>query len=630
MGNFYEDNEDLRFYVQQWIDWEAILSVLERTGDPEAPASPHEARELYEEILSMVGTIAADEVAPRSARIDKEGHRLVNGEVVEPEPFRDIFRQLAETGLHGLNLPRELGGMNAPLMLYFTNAELFARGDVSVMTHVGFHGGIASALLAYSIEEGSSRFDPESGALIETRFRKEIEEIAAGEAWGAMVITEPDAGSDMGALRAKAEQDADGRWFVSGEKVFITSGHGKYHLVVARSEPREGLPGLSLFLVPAYEDGPKGRIRHVQIGRLEEKLGHHGSATCALVYDRSPAQLVGQRGEGFRMMLLLMNNARLAVGFESLGLMEAVHRLARSYAEERSAFGKPIARHELVADLLDAMRTDIEGIRALAMAGAFHEEMSFRLKLQLLARPNLPDAEREHMERERKRHAALARRATPLLKYVAAERAVHAARMGIQVHGGNGYMTEYGAEKLLRDALVLPIYEGTSQIQALMATRDRLKAILKDPQRFVRQLAESRLRSLSERDPLGREVARLQALVRSAEQHVLTRTAAGKIKQLKGTPPTEWARRIGGRWDPKRDFAPALLHAERLTRLWADESIARLLWKQARRHPERRAVLERHLGRALPRARGLHEEVEHFGDRLIVDLATTTSQAAAE
>ncbi len=630
MGNFYEDNEDLRFYVQQWIDWEAILQVLERPGDPEAPSSPQEARELYEEVLSMVGTIAADEVAPRTAHIDREGHRLVDGEVVEPEPLRQIFRQLAETGLHGLNLPRELGGMNAPLMLYFTNAELFARGDVSVMTHVGFHGGIASALLAYSIEEGSSRFDPESGALQECRFQKEIEEIAAGEAWGAMVITEPDAGSDMGALRARAEQDEEGRWFVSGEKVFITSGHGKYHLVVARSEPRTGLGGLSLFLVPAYEDGPEGRRRFVQIGRLEEKIGHHGSATCALVYDRSPARLVGERGEGFRMMLLLMNNARLAVGFESLGLMESAHRLATAYAEERTAFGKPIARHELVADLLDSVRTDIEGIRALAMAGAFHEEMSFRIQLRLRALPNLPESERQRLEQERRRHAALARRATPLLKYVAAERAVRAARVGIQVHGGNGYMTEYGAEKLLRDALVLPIYEGTSQIQALMATRDRIKAILGDPQRFVRQLAEARLRSLSERDPLGREVARLQALARSAEQHVLTRTAAGKIKQLKGVPPTEWARRIGGRWDPKRDFAPALLHAERLTRIWADESIARLLWKQAQEHPERRAVLERHLARALPRARHLHDEVEHFGHRILLDLGASWPGQAAE
>ncbi len=630
MSNFFKDNEDLRFYVEQWIDWEAIVGVLERAGDPEAPASVEEARELYGEVLSMVGELSATEVAPRAAAIDRQGNRLVDGEVVEPEPLREIFRQVADSGLHGLNLPRELGGMNAPLMLYFIDAELFARGDVSVMTHVGFHGGIASALLAYAIEEGSCQFDPETGALLHTRFQKEIEEIAAGQAWGAMVITEPDAGSDMGALRARAEQDAEGNWFVSGEKVFITSGHGKYHLVVARSEAREGLEGLSLFLVPAYEDGPEGRKRFVQIARLEEKLGHHGSATCSLVYDRSPAQLIGRRGEGFRMMLLLMNNARLAVGFESLGLMESAWRLARDYAEERHAFGKPIARHELVAQMLDEMRTDIEGLRALAMAGAFHEEMSFRLKLRLASLGNLSQAEREAMERRRRRHASLARRFTPLVKYFGAERAVATARTGLQIHGGNGYMTEYGAEKLLRDALVLPIYEGTSQIQALMATRDRLKAILADPQRFVRQLADARLKSLSERDPLAREVARLRALARSAEQHVLTRTAADKIKQLKGVPPSEWARRIGSRWDPKRDFAPALLHAERLTRILADEAIGRLLLEQAERFPERRAVLERHLERALPRARRLHDEIEHTGSRLLAVLGGSDGRQAAE
>src|SRR5262249_32557123 len=160
-------------------------------------------------------------------------------------------------------------------------------------------------------------------------------EIASGAAWGCMDITEPDAGSDMAALRTVAEQAPDGSWTVSGRKIFITSGHGKYHVVVAKTGDG-GLGELSIFLVKAYDDLPDGtRVRPVAVERIEEKLGHHGSVTAALTFDRAPAQLLGKRGEGFKYMLTLMNNARLAIGFESLGLCEAAHRMAAAYAEER-------------------------------------------------------------------------------------------------------------------------------------------------------------------------------------------------------------------------------------------------------------------------------------------------------
>ncbi len=627
MANFFHDHDDLRFYVEKGIDWEPLVRLTE--ADLRAPGGPRsmkEATEFYKETLDMVGGFVADEIAPHAAQLDREAVRFEGGEAIFPARLESIFDQIKQLGLHGLCVPREFGGMNAPMLLYYLASEVFARGDVSVMAHHGFHGGIAMAMLLMSVREGTTKINPQTGVIEETRFRAEIEEIVRGEAWGCMDITEPDAGSDMARLRARGEQDEHGNWFVTGQKIFITSGHGKYHFVIARTEPHAGdddpfagLGGLSMFLVPTYEESNGVRKRVVAIGRVEEKLGHHASVTAALDFDRAPAQLVGKRGEGFQYMLLLMNGARLGVGFECLGLGEAALHQALAYAAERRSMGKTIDQHEMIADYLDEMRVDLAGLRALAVHGAFEEEMGQKKNLvaQFAA---ISDAERAKMRDEAKAHQRAARRATPLLKYLGAEKAVELARRSLQIHGGVGYTKDFGAEKLLRDALVMPIYEGTSQIQALMAMKDTLGGIIKNPRAFLARGAQARWRSLSARDPLERQLAKLQYLSFSAQQHLMMRTAGDKLRSLTEFPVGEWPRRFLKNWNPKRDFAYAMLHAERLTRVLADEHIAELLFAQAQKHEERRDLCARYLERAEPRARFLVEEITTTGDRLIKKL----------
>jgi len=300
MANFFHDNPDLQFYFERGIDWARLVELTEygyRT--PDGFKAPEEAQEFYRQVVEMVGELAADEVAPRAARIDREGTRLERGEAVEAADMRAVFERVKALDLHRLCIPRELGGLNAPLLLYYINAELLARADVSVMTHYSFHVGIAMALLAYSLQEGTTQFDVAGGRITSTRFARQIDEIVRGEAWGCMDITEPDAGSDMAALRTVGEKDADGHWTVSGQKIFITSGHGKYHLVIARTESAgngnghgngngnghgngngngmfAGLGGLSMFLVQTYQDLPDGtRRRVVTIDRVEI-----GRASC--------------------------------------------------------------------------------------------------------------------------------------------------------------------------------------------------------------------------------------------------------------------------------------------------------------------------------------------------------------
>jgi hypothetical protein len=319
-----------------------------------------------------------------------------------------------------------------------------------------------------------------------------------------------------------------------------------------------------------------------------------------------------------------MNHARLGVGFEAIGLCEAARRMASAYAAERRSMGKPLDRHEMIADYLSEMETDIVGLRALAMHAAFHDEVAYKLGVF-----GSLDMSREEAAKRARVHSSRARRATPLLKYLAAEKAVQMARRCLQIHGGNGYMKDFGAEKLVRDALVLPIYEGTSQIQALMAMKDTLGAIIKAPQQFLKRIAAARFRSVSARDPLEARVAGLQQLCLSAQQHLITRTMAAKVRAVRKKPLPSWREELFSQWNPKRDFAFALLHAERLTLMLADEAIAEALLAEARVHPERRVWLERYLERAEPRARFLLDEITTTGSRLVLELAAPpTAQAS--
>ena len=623
MANFFTDNEDLNFYFDKVINWEKLVEMVETNPDENPYESAEEAVETFKSIFEMFGQFVAEEIAPYADEIDLQHPELKDGEVVIPERVDKIFAALKELDLNGMALPRELGGMNTPLMLYSLLIEVFSRADVSTMSHFSFHQGIALSLLFYSILEGTTELDKETGQIKDTRFKDAIARIIAGEEWGSMDLTEAHAGSDLAQLRTKAEQDENGDWFVTGTKIWITSGHGRYHIVIARSEDdmELGLNGLSLFLVEAFTRDENGnKIRQTTLDRVDEKLGHHGSVTVAISFDKTPAQLIGQRGEGFKLMLMLMNNARISVGFESVGLCESAYRMAKDYAAERPAMGKTIDKHEMVADMLDEMDVDIRAMRALCIDTAYNEEIARRLDMQ--QRLELGDeAEQKARAKEIRYRRKRSRMLTPLVKYFGSEKAVDIARYNMQIHGGSGYMTEYGAEKLLRDSLVLPIYEGTSQIQSLMATKDSLGLIFSDIPGFMQKLSSTRIKSSMAGDKRSRMVAKIRWRALSSQRHLITKIIATKGWALKDVPSGQRMAFLKD-WDAKRDFAPALLHAERLTRILCDAAIAEVLFKQAERFPERTELLERFLERADVRSQSLHYEILNTGERLLNALDT--------
>ncbi len=634
--SFYADNEDIRFYFERAIPWDEIRAAARYKGREVTFATTLEAAEFYREVGASVGELVAKELAPRVAKIDREGATLENGEAHDGPEMAAAFRAFKDAELHRMCIPAELGGLDVPLIVYFLGGEMIARADVSAMTHFSFHGGMGLAMLWYSMQEGTTKLGPDGIDFAGTRFADYIQELARGDAWGSMDITEPNAGSDMAALRARAELGDDGVYRLYGQKIFITSGHGKFHFVVARTEenkdphdPMSGLGGLSMFLVKAYDDLPNGeRKRHVVIERLEEKLGHHGSVTAALQFDGVPGELIGKRGEGFKYMLTLMNGARVGVGFEAIGLAEAAMRMARAYAEERHSMGKAIARHEMIADYLDEMEVDIKALRALAVTCALNEELAQKLYMFSEAGDGTAE-DRTRAKAEMAKRKQDGRRLTPLLKYAATEKALEIARRNMQIHGGVGYTKEYGAERLMRDALVLPVYEGTSQIQSLMAMKDTLGDIMKRPQAFAMRVAEARWQSISLRDPLARRLAKMSTLSLSAQQHLLTRTAKDKWKTLAKEPMSSWMVALTKDWDPKKDFARAMLHAERLTKILADVAIAEILLEQGEKWPERRELCERWLDRAELRVRAMHEEITTTGDRLLAMLEAQEQEARA-
>jgi len=545
--NFYLDNPDLRFVVEQTTDWAAIFAMRGDVGG-EAPAfdSVEEAREANIDMLSdPIGAIAAQRIAPRAEEVDRLGCRLENGRVLFPEPLQRNLDDLKDAQLCGLTVDAQYGGLGFSKTFYTAAVEMVSRADASLMNFFGLQG-IADTIQQFASEEIKAEMLPP---------------MASGELSGAMVLTEADAGSDLASVRTRstldAEEDPEGNWTITGAKRFITNGCGDVLLVLARSEdPAKygGGRGLSFFLVTRGE--------RVQVRRIEEKLGIHGSPTCELYFDKAPARLIGRRGHGLtRYTAWLMAAARLGVAAQAVGISEAALREAEAYAREREQFGRTINTLPAVAVMLAEMRVATEASRALLYATSFYVDMQ-------------EGAEKRGLKEEEKKYGRGADLLTPLAKYYAAEVCNQITSTAIQVHGGNGFMKDYPVERLFRDARITNIYEGTSQIQVDWAVM-----------RLVRGDLAALLEPFAARDWAGAGLADLAERLRATRAWVDEATVFVKER--------------GAEY---RD-----LMARRLVDLALDHYLGWLLLAQAAKWDYKRRVAERFLADALPRMRMNHE-----------------------
>ncbi len=453
---------DMRFVLNEIVDIEGLSSLAGFEA-----ASP----ELVDRVLDEAGKFAAEVIVPLNAPADRQGCRLADGAVSTPDGFPEAYARFAADGWPAASFSTELGGHGLPRAVALALLEMWEAACLSFSLSPTLTQAAAVLLSTHGSDALKDRY---------------LAKLISGEWCGAMCLSEPQAGSDLGLIRTRAVAEGD-RYRITGTKIFTTYGdhdlsENIVHIVLARTpDGPPGTKGLSCFLVPKHPvgaDGALGPRNDVRPVSLESKLGIHGSPTLVMAYgdeDGAIGYLVGEENRGLATMFTMMNTARLTVGLEGVALAERAYQQALAYAKARRqgrAYANErrqgraldgtddgpaaIVEHPDVRRMLMTMRAEIEAGRALAYLTAEALDLGVH-----------------HTDAAvRDRNAGLGELLTPVVKGWCAEIGVEAASLGVQIHGGAGYVEETGAAQHLRDARIIPIYEGTSGIQALdLATR---------------------------------------------------------------------------------------------------------------------------------------------------------------
>jgi 3-(methylthio)propanoyl-CoA dehydrogenase len=438
---------DMKFVLRELVDMELLAQL---------PGFAEMTADVAESVLDEAAKFAGSVLSPLNRSGDLEGVRWQDGQVLTAGGWKQAYERFAADGWNALSCPVEFGGQNLPRALSALIEEMWNGANVAFALCPMLTRGAIDALELRGTASQRDLYLPK---------------MVSGEWTGTMNLTEPQAGSDLSAVRTRAVPTGDGRYLVTGQKIFITYGEHDLtgniiHMVLARvAGAPDGVKGTSLFLVPKYlvnADGSLGARNDVHCLSVEHKLGIHASPTCVLAFGQNGgavAELIGEENRGLEYMFIMMNAARYSVGIEGVGLSERAYQTALAYARERIQGTEagirggprvPILRHPDVRRMLLMMKTQTEAMRALAGVVA----------VSLDAARLHPDAD------ERERHQARADLMIPVIKGWCTENSVDIASLGIQVHGGVGFVEETGAAQYLRDARITPIYEGTTAIQA--------------------------------------------------------------------------------------------------------------------------------------------------------------------
>ena len=410
-----------------------------------APKDLADAMDNFDRVLELTGSVCDEVIAPNAESVDREGSHCSGGRVQYSAGTAQNLKVMHQAGLSGFGLPRQYGGLNMPVTVFSAVCEMISRADASFQNVWGLQS------CADTINEFGS---PEQ--------KEKYLTMASNGATMSMDLTEPDAGSDLQSVMLKATEDPEnGCWRLNGVKRFITNGDSDIHLVLARSE--EGTTdgrGLSLFIYDKRNGG-------VNVRRIEDKMGIHGSPTCELVFNNAKAELCGDRRLGLiKYVMALMNGARLGIATQSVGIQDAAWREAVAYAAERKQFGGTIDRFPAVYQMLAVMKAKIEASRSLLYETSRYVDIYKSLDTIAKSRTLTPEERQES-----KRYSRLADALTPIAKGMTSEFANQNTYDSIQIHGGSGFMRDYACERLYRDARITSIYEGTTQLQVVAALR---------------------------------------------------------------------------------------------------------------------------------------------------------------
>lgn len=408
--------------------------------------------DLIDPILEEAGKLMRDVIAPLNQSGDKHGAQLTADGVKAAPGFAEAYAAFREGGWMGLSVPEEWGGQGLPKVLGLAVMEMLHGANMAFGLCPMLSFGAIEALLEHGTDDQKAKYLPK---------------LVSADWTGTMNLTEPQAGSDVGALKAKAVPNSDGSYAITGQKIYITWGdhdvaENIIHLVLARlPDAPAGSRGVSLFIVPKImvnDDGSLGEANAVKCIGLENKVGIHASPTCVMEYDGATGWLIGEANKGLACMFTMMNSARLNVGLEGVGVGEAAYQAAFAYAQERKQ-GKaagvdgaaPILHHSDIRRQLITMRAKVQAARAICYACGVATDMA-----EVASTP-------EERAKAKLREELL----TPIAKAWSTDMGVDVASLGVQVHGGMGFMNETLAAQLYRDARIAPIYEGTNGIQAI-------------------------------------------------------------------------------------------------------------------------------------------------------------------
>jgi 3-(methylthio)propanoyl-CoA dehydrogenase len=438
---------DMKFVLRELVDFELLAQL---------PGFGEATLDLAEAVLDEAAKFANSVLSPLNRSGDLEGARWQEGQVLTAQGWQQAYARFVADGWNALSCPTEFGGQNLPRVLSALVEEMWNGANVAFALCPMLTRGAIDAIELRGSQAQQAKYLPK---------------MVSGEWTGSMNLTEPQAGSDLSAIRTKAEPQGDGRFLLTGQKIFITYGEHDLtdnivHMVLGRkSGAAEGVRGISLFLVPKFlvnADGTLGARNDVHCVSIEHKLGIHGSPTCVLAFGQNGgavAELIGEENRGLEYMFIMMNAARYSVGLEGVGISERASQTALAYAHERiqgteaglrGGARVPIVRHPDVRRMLMIMKSRTEAMRALASVVAVSL-----------------DAARLHPQTaQRERHQAFVDLMIPVIKGWCTENSVDIASLGIQVHGGVGFVEETGAAQYLRDARITPIYEGTTGVQA--------------------------------------------------------------------------------------------------------------------------------------------------------------------
>ncbi|MBD3677277.1 MAG: acyl-CoA dehydrogenase C-terminal domain-containing protein [Rhodobacteraceae bacterium] len=449
-------------YTAPAKDMQFVLHEVLNISDAGIPGYEDLEPDFTSAVLDEAGKVASEVLAPLNPVGDTEGCTLENGVVRTPTGFKAAFEQMKEGGWNGLDLPEEFGGQGLPYLMGTAVGEMFVSANMAFNMYQGLTHGAISAIIAHGTEDQKTTFVPKMVSLDWT---------------GTMNLTEPHAGTDLGIMRTKAEPQADGSYAITGQKIFISAGdhdmaENVIHLVLAKAPGGgEGTKGISLFIVPKFlvnADGSLGARNPVSVGKIEEKMGIHGNATCVMNYDGATGYLIGELHKGMRAMFTMMNEARIGVGLQGYAQAEVAYQNALEYAKDRlqgrdvtgaknpDGAADPIIVHPDVRRNLMDQKSFVEGARAFTFWGA-----------QLIDRAHRAgDAEAE----------GLISLMTPVIKGFLTDKGFETTIAAQQVYGGHGYIEEWGMSQFARDARIAMIYEGANGVQALDLVGRKLAA----------------------------------------------------------------------------------------------------------------------------------------------------------